>query len=199
MENEYKSIADVAAKFDIGSEDESVKVSFVYAMKVMEIRSIVDMMAAEINKAFSVYGRMPIDYKINSHLIEFITREDRNGDVSVVINFCHNFKVYCNPMFRVCFYVVRKRGTDAFNLLCKCLFMPNDYVGETCDNVKYEESRIAMLNHTVDNVRRLFDGEELDIYNGELVSPNRMLTFIKDYADKLLVCLNVNSINFLID
>lgn len=74
--------------------------------------------------------------------------------------------------------------------------MPNDYVERTFDNAKYMIGRTAMLDYTVDNVRHLFDGEERDIYDGELVSPMRMLTFIQDNTDELFECLNVNPRNF---
>lgn len=196
MENTYKSIADVAAKFDVGSEDESVKTVLADAMAVAEISSTVDVMTEEIKKAFSIYRRMPVSYKVSSFPIEFITREDRDGNASIVIDFCRNFKVFCKPMFRICIRVVRKKGTDAFKLLCQCLFLPNEYVEATYDNVKYMATRIAMLDYTVDDVRCLFEDEELDIYDGDLVSPKRMLTFIKDYTDELFECLNVNPKNF---
>lgn len=196
MENTYKSIADVAAKFDVGSEDESVKTVLADAMNVAEISSTVDVMTEEIQKAFSWYKRMPVSYKVSSFPVEFITREDRDGNASVVIDFCRNFKVFCKPMFRICIRVVRKKGTDAFKLLCQCLFLPNEYVEATYDNVKYMATRIAMLDYTVDDVRCLFGDEELDIYDGDLVSPKRMLTFIQDYTDELFECLNVNPRNF---
>lgn len=196
MENTYKSIADVASKFDIGSDDESVKTVLADAMNVTEISSTVDVMTEEIQKAFSWYKRMPVGYKVNSYPIEFITREDRDGNASVVIDFCRNFKVFCKPMFRICIRVVREKGTDAFKLLCQCLFLPNEYVEATYDNVKYMATRIAMLDYTVDDVRCLFGDEELDIYDGDLVSPKRMLTFIQDYTDELFECLNVNPKNF---
>ena len=196
MENTYKSISDVAAKFDVGSEDESVKTVLADAMNVTEISSTVDVMTEEIQKAFSWYKRMPVGYKVNSYPIEFITREDRDGNASVVIDFCRNFKVFCKPMFRICIRVVREKGTDAFKLLCQCLFLPNEYVEATYDNVKYMATRIAMLDYTVDDVRCLFGDEELDIYDGDLVSPKRMLTFIQDYTDELFECLNVNPKNF---
>lgn len=196
MENTYKSIADVASKFDIGSEDESVKTVLADAMNVTEISSTVDVMTEEIKKAFSIYRRMPVSYKVSSFPIEFITREDRDGNASVVIDFCRNFKVFCKPMFRICIRVVREKGTDAFKLLCQCLFLPNEYVEATYDNVKYMATRIAMLDYTVDDVRCLFEDEELDIYDGILVSPKRMLTFIQDYTDELFECLNVNPKNF---
>lgn len=196
MENTYKSIADVAAKFDVGSENESVKTVLADAMAVAEISSTVDVMTEEIKKAFSIYRRMPVSYKVSSFPIEFITREDRDGNASVVIDFCRNFKVFCKPMFRICIRVVREKGTDAFKLLCQCLFLPNEYVEATYDNVKYMATRIAMLDYTVDDVRCLFEDEELDIYDGDLVSPKRMLTFIKDYTDELFECLNVNPKNF---
>lgn len=196
MENTYKSIADVASKFDIGSDDESVKTVLADAMNVTEISSTVDVMTEEIQKAFSWYKRMPVGYKVNSYPIEFITREDRDGNASVVIDFCRNFKVFCKPMFRICICVVREKGTDAFKLLCQCLFLPNEYVEATYDNVKYMATRIAMLDYTVDDVRCLFGDEELDIYDGDLVSPKRMLTFIQDYTDELFECLNVNPKNF---
>lgn len=196
MENMYKSIADVASKFDIGSDDESVKTVLADAMNVTEISSTVDVMTEEIQKAFSWYKRMPVGYKVNSYPIEFITREDRDGNASVVIDFCRNFKVFCKPMFRICIRVVREKGTDAFKLLCQCLFLPNEYVEATYDNVKYMATRIAMLDYTVDDVRCLFGDEELDIYDGDLVSPKRMLTFIQDYTDELFECLNVNPKNF---
>ncbi len=196
MENTYKSIADVASKFDVGSEDESVKTVLADAMNVTEISSTVDVMTEEIQKAFSWYKRMPVGYKVNSYPIEFITREDRDGNASVVIDFCRNFKVFCKPMFRICIRVVREKGTDAFKLLCQCLFLPNEYVEATYDNVKYMATRIAMLDYTVDDVRCLFGDEELDIYDGDLVSPKRMLTFIQDNTDELFECLNVNPKNF---
>lgn len=196
MENTYKSIADVAAKFDIGSEDESVKTAFADAMAVKEINSTVDVMTGEIKRAFSVYKRMPVSYKVSSYPIEFITREDRDGNASVVIDFCRNFEVFCKPMFRVYLRVVRKKGTDAFKLLCQCCFLPNEYVERTFENTKYMATRIAMLDYTVDNVRHLFDGEERDIYDGDLVSPKRMLSFIQDNTDELFECLNVNPKNF---
>lgn len=196
MKNTYKSIADVAAKFDIGSEDESVKTTFVDAMSVMELKSTVDVMTEEIQKAFSWYRRMPVTYRVNSYPIEFITREDRDGNASFVIDFCRNFKVSCKPIFRVCFYVARQKGTDMFKLLCKFLFLPNDYVKETRANEKTLISRIFMLNYTVDDVRCLFEDEELGIYDGELVSPKRLLAFIQDYTDELFKCLNVNPRNF---
>lgn len=196
MENTYKSIADVAVKFDIGSEDESVKTVLADAMAVTEISSTVDVMTEEIQKAFSWYKRMPVSYKVSSYPIEFITREDRDGNASVVIDFCRNFKVFCKPMFRVYLHVVREKGTDIFKLFCQCCFLPNEYVERTFDNTKYMATRIAMLDYTVNNVRHLFDGEERDIYDGELVSPKRMLTFIQDYTDELFECLNVNSKNF---
>lgn len=196
MKNTYKSIADVADKFNIGSEDESVKTASVDAMDVTEISSTMDVMTEEIQKAFSCYKRMPVGYKVSSYPIEFITREDRDGNASVVIDFCRNFKVICKPMFRVYFRVVRQKGTDMFKLLCQCCFLPNDYVERTFDNAKYMIGRTAMLDYTVDNVRHLFDGEERDIYDGELVSPMRMLTFIQDNTDELFECLNVNPRNF---
>lgn len=196
MENTYKSIADVAAKFDVGSEDESVKTVLADAMAVAEISSTADVMTEEIKKAFSFYRRMPISYKVSSFPIEFITREDRDGNASVVIDFCRNFKVFCKPMFRICIRVVREKGTDAFKLLCQCFFLPNEYVEATYDNVKYMATRIAMLDYTVDDVRCLFSDEELDIYDGDLVSPKRMLTFVQDNTDELFECLNVNPKNF---
>lgn len=196
MEKTYKSIADVAAKFDVGSENESVKTVLADAMAVAEISSTVDVMTEEIKKAFSFYRRMPVSCKVSSFPIEFITREDKDGNASVVIDFCRNFKVFCKPMFRICIRVVREKGTDAFKLLCQCFFLPNEYVEATYDNVKYMATRIAMLDYTVDDVRCLFGDEELDIYDGDLVSPKRMLTFIQDYTDELFECLNVNPRNF---
>ena len=86
-----------------------------------------------------------------------------------------------------------------FKLLCKFLFLPNDYVKETRANEKTLISRIFMLNYTVDDVRCLFEDEELGIYDGELVSPKRLLAFIQDYTDELFKCLNVNPRNFSIN
>lgn len=196
MENTYKSIAEVASRFEIGSEDESIKTVSVDAMAVTEISEAVNNMVEKVLEAFSFYRRMPVYHKVSSYPIEFITKANRDGNASVIIDFCRDFNVFCKPMLRLCFRVVREKGTEVFKLMCQFWFMPNEYVEQTYDNAKYMASRIAMLDYTVDDVRCLFSDEELDIYDGDLVSPKRMLTFIQDYTDELFECLNVNSRNF---